>query len=512
VIPTANSRNYQIVMTPQQFQDAFLGALNSPATATQLFNGAQNRPDSMIGNWTQLDVAKLFATVGAPNLNYDCVKACTGSDGKTYAQPKTSIKERTQAFYLMSDFNIDHLPFTRVAFPFGWEIEGNLGWRYVRTQVRGTGNMTFVSIQPTALFDPANPGAAAGLQSSSITKTTTVDATTHDFLPVYNLAMWVVPDKVVVRYSHGKTVARPGASLLIPAGTCTYDQTRLQGTDANNIDMSCSTVGNPALLAQTNINHNLSLEWYPNKDTMFTAAAYKQIGKIGPSKVDSLKGVKVFSGSDAVDPATGTSLANIPFDLRTYVNDLPSTRTGVEFSMKTAFTFLPWYLRYTGLDANVTRQHTSNGISALDLLSGATLAPAGVPKYSFNWALWYDDGKWSARIATQVVGTKFSCIAPCGDSLSGYSLNAYPNLGLGWKNPAYNPGPPNYSDRTSYVDGKIGYKFNKDWEFFLEGRNLTNRTQTGSIGSSAYADGTPNLQTYYYPGRRITIGLNYRNL
>jgi outer membrane receptor protein involved in Fe transport len=105
-----------------------------------------------------------------------------------------------------------------------------------------------------------------------------------------------------------------------------------------------------------------------------------------------------------------------------------------------------------------------------------------------------------------------TCTAPCGDTTNGYSLNAYPNVSLAAKNPSYNPGEPKFADRTNYVDGKLPYRFSKSLDFFIEGRNLTNQTQTTSIGSAPYADGTPNLQSYYYPGRRITVGLNFRNL
>jgi outer membrane receptor protein involved in Fe transport len=271
-------------------------------------------------------------------------------------------------------------------------------------------------------------------------------------------------------------------------------------------------MGNPALRAQTNVNQNLSVEWYANKDTLFTASGYKQAGKIGAPIVESIDGVKLFGASGAADPATGRSLAAIPFDLATYVNGPPAVRTGVEFSTRTAFTFLPWRLRYMGFDANATRQHSSLARLAYDFLSGEVLPPVGEPKYAFNWALWYDDGAWQARIAVQTVGTRFRCIAPCGDSISGYSLNAYPNVLQGWKYPAFNPGSPNYADRTSYVDGKISYRIGKSLELFMEGRNLTNQTQSNSIGSAPYADGTPNLQSYYDTGRRITIGMNFRYL
>jgi outer membrane receptor protein involved in Fe transport len=188
-------------------------------------------------------------------------------------------------------------------------------------------------------------------------------------------------------------------------------------------------------------------------------------------------------------------------------------RTGVEFSSKTAFTFLPWKLRYTGLDANFTRQHSNLSRQVLDFLTGESLSPRGEPKYSYNWALWYDDGAWQARVAVQTVAAKYSCTAPCGATLNGvnYNMGIYPNTAdLGTKWPQYNPGSPQYVDRTMYVDGKLSYRFSKGMDIFIEGRNLTNQTATQSFPSLPYAQGE-NYATYFYPGRRITIGMNWRN-
>jgi hypothetical protein len=221
--------------------------------------------------------------------------------------------------------------------------------------------------------------------------------------------------------------------------------------------------------------------------------------------------VPVFAGTGQVDPTTGASLSDVLFDYNTYLNGPVASRTGVELSTKTAFTFLPWRLRYTGFDANVTRQRSRMAQAMMDPISGKPLPPVGEPKYSFNWALWYDDGRFSARVAVQTVGPILRGIAPQGDS--GTGLNTYPifafsnSASLPW-----NPGSPNWRDRRSFVDGKISFKWKPNVEFFVEGRNLTNTTQTDSIGSTPYADGTPNLQNYAFAGRRITVGVNFRNL
>jgi TonB-dependent receptor len=496
-------------VTPQQWQSLMTQTLSGNATSTQFFSGASGRPDSLLNNWTQLDVEKAFAIIGAPNTNYDCVKSCVGTDGKVYSQPSTRLKERTQAFYVMGDFGLDHVPFTDLAFPFGWEIEGNVGYRYVRTKVSGTGSMTLTSIAPIeGVYDPLDPNKVGGTVTNSYTRNTAVNGTTHDFLPSYNLAMWVMPNKLVARYSRARTVARPPVAYLLPSGVCTFDATKSE-TDPQA--QRCSgTLGNPLLQAQKNLNQNLSFEFYPNKDTMFSIAGFTQKGIIGGAMAQGVNHIPLFAGSSLVDPGTGKDLGQLPFDYSMWMNGAATTRKGVELSSKTAFTFLPWRLRYTGFDANVTRLRsvtTTNNV--VDLLTGTPLPPEKESKYSYNWAVWYDDGRLSARVAVQAVASYFNCIAACSQN----AVSNYPALGVYSTKFPYNPGSPNYKDSTRFIDGKISYKWRPNIEFFVEGRNLGNATTSTSQGPyNRFADGAPSLLEYSYAGRRIMLGVNFRNM
>jgi TonB-dependent receptor len=501
--------NGTLQLTPQQFQDLIGQVLSGQATPTQLFSGAKGRPAGMLDNWTQIDVEKAFALLGVPNNNYDCVKSCTANDGKVYDQPVQKLKERTQAFYLMGDFDIDHVPFTSLALPFGWDIEGNLGYRFVRTQVSGVGMMTLTSITPTASYDALNPTAPGGTITNSYIRNTAVNAKTTDFLPIYNLAMWMIPDKLVVRYNRARTVARPPITQLLPAGTCTYDETLAVGGE---VAQRCSgTLGNPALQAQKNLNQNWSFELYPNKDTMFSAAVFKQKGIVGPALSQGVNKLPLFSGSPLVDPSTGTDLSTIPFNYSMWMNGAATTRKGLELGTKTAFTFLPSVLRFTGFDANVTKLRSiTTSENAVDLLTGEPLPPQRESKYSYNWALWYDDGRLSARVAVQAVASSFSCIAGCTQQAA---IQNYPGVGVQLTKFPYNPGSPNYKDTTRFIDAKLSYKLRPNVEVFIEGRNLGNATTTNSQGGSTpFADGTPNLLDYSYAGRRIMVGLNFRTL
>jgi TonB-dependent receptor len=514
-LPSADPRhalNGNTTMTAQQFQDLLAQTLVGKATATQFFSGASGRPAGLLNNWTALDVDKIFALVNTPNMNFDCVKSCVASDGNVYQQPFQHLKERTEAIYLMGDFGLDHIPFTDHALPFGWELEGNMGYRYIRTKVQGTGLMNFRSITIVpGVYDPTQPGKAGGTIDSTVSSAVSINDTSHDFLPIYNLAMWLVPDKLVTRYSHAKTVARPPVTYLLPAGTCTYDETL---ADRNpGAAQSCSgTIGNPGLKPQTNVNQNLSFEYYPNKDTMFSFAAFKQEGKIGPAAGRGVNNVPLAGGGNLVDPVSGMSLADLNFSYSLWLNGAATTRKGLEFGTKTAFTFLPWFLRYTGFDANYTKlRSVTTTENTVDLLTGTPLPPERESKYSYNWALWYDDGRLSARVAVQAVASYYNCIAGC----TSRDMSNYPAIGVnsGAINFPYNPGSPNFKDSTRFIDGKISYRWKPNIEFFLEGRNLGNATTSNSQGAYApFADGTPNLLDYAYAGRRIMVGVNFRTM
>jgi outer membrane receptor protein involved in Fe transport len=163
-------------------------------------------------------------------------------------------------------------------------------------------------------------------------------------------------------------------------------------------------------------------------------------------------------------------------------------------------------LRYTGLDANYTKQRSDGASLALDLLTGEQLPPLGEPKYSYNLALWYDDGKLSARIAVQTVAQKWIGFSPQGAR----TLGNFPAVLAPYVHLPYNPGQPEWTDMTRYIDAKIGYKLSPNVELFAEGRNLGNATTSSSLGPSGTYASAPTLLGYNYPGRRITIGANFR--
>jgi len=483
--------------------------------AGQFYAGAKDRPAGLINGWKQIDIEKLYALSGI-KTHMDCIVECVASDGKMYKQPITGNREKSYATYLMTDFDIDRLPFTSRPLPFGMELTGNFGYRVVRTDVEGLGQVQFNSVRKNAAFDPLNPELAAGVTTFTVRQNTALKNKTTDIMPALNLALWPLPDRLVVRYNRAKTIARPPLSKLIPNANCTFDERKLdlpEVSDDDDVDQSCSnTLGNPGLKPYTNLNQNLSVEWYPNKDTMFSVSGYRQKGLIGaPTKRMTLENVKLFAGTDAADPATGTPLGDVEFTVTQWANENPSNRQGLEFSSKTAFTFLPGVLRYTGLDANYTRQKAEQEVATYDLISGDLMPVRGAPKYSYNASLWYDDGRLSARLALQVVAPVFGRLSP--DTLTGTGVNNYPADGVGSTGSPYNPGAPIFNSRTAYLDAKIGYKFKNGIDIFLEARNIgLTRKSTNTGGYQNFSNGIPSVYSDSYSGSRVMIGLNIRSM
>jgi TonB-dependent receptor len=506
----SNTSSGQFVVTQKQFLDILTQSMNKPTTT--FFNGAKDRPENLLNGWTQIDVEKVFALTGIPNVNYDCVKECLASDGKVYKKPSNKFDEKVRSGYLMTDFTIDHLPGTTKALPFNLELEGNFGYRIVNTKVSGTGILGFQTIQKSPSYNPSNPNADGGTITNTLIVPTTLNASTTDYMPSLNLALWAIPDQVVLRYNRAKTVARPPVTSLLPSGTCTYDERKIDTLTGTELDQTCTgTMGNPALRPQTNWNQNFSLEWYPNRDTTFNVSYFHQKGIIGPNEVQSRSDVKLFSGTELVDPVTGKSLGDLDFNYRTYDNGAATTRKGIEFQSKTAFTFLPSILKYTGFDANYTKLRSAvSAVNVVDLITGTPLPPARESKYSYNAALWYDDGGFSARVALQFVAQQFTCIAACNAN----TVNNYPSSpGITRITVTpFNPGSPNFKDATRFIDARMAYRFANGIEIFAEGRNLGKATTSNSQGPyTPFSDGTPNLLDYAYAGRRIMIGMTIRN-
>lgn len=478
-------------LTPDELRALFARTFEAPTS--EYFGDLPNR-GSLPPAWSGIRTDELFAALGSSKfMNFDCLKTCMGSDGKMYDQPKTHTEEAVKAVYAMAEFEQE--------LPFGLLFNGNAGIRGVFTNVKGSGIQTLQSI---TVPDPSNP---AVINTQTFRQNVTLNASSTDWLPTVNLNLWGFKESVVLRLYGGKTVARPNIGRLIPAGTCVIDQRIALDGDDDDIFGCTGRVGNPALKPFTAWNYNASLEWYPNKDTLISVTYGKLDVQIG-NPIAVTKQYKPFAGSDAVDPVTGQPLSDLTFNVPTWDNGPGYKRSIWEFQAKSAFTFLPWFLRNTGADVNYSRLASAATTGQQDPLTGDIMPPAGESKDYWNASLWYDDGKLNIRLAYQKRSERFACITPCSANGSGSNSNNYP--GEQWTSVRlpYNPGVPRYFDGTTFIDAKISYNINRNFQVYVEGRNMTRESQTTSTGGyEDFADGAPKIMRMSYGGRRIMGGV-----
>lgn len=499
-VPSTNPLNVRSgvdTLTPAELRALFERTLEPADSA--YFGDLPNR-GNLPPAWQGIRTDELFAALGASRfINTDCLITCVGSDGKTYEQPIQRADETIKNVYATFDFN--------QRLPLGVRFDGNFGVRGVFTNRKTGGFQTLNIIRTTSSYDPNNPNVATGIFTQSYSGNSNFKANTTDWLPSANLNFWGFNDQVVLRLYGGKTVAQPAVDRIIPGGTCTvYDE-----RNPADEDFDCTgRVGNPGLKPFTAWNYNASLEWYVNKDTLLSATYGTLDVKIGQPIQSTLTG-SPFSGSTATDPSSGQPLSDLTFTYPTWVNGPGYKRSILEFQAKTAFTFLPWIFKYTGIDANVSILSSVTSVGQQDPLTGDIMAPPNESKYYINTSLWYDDGKFNMRVAYQKRASRFNCITPCGSNV--IDIN-YP--GEQWTNvrlvgPGWNPGVPQFIDGTSFIDAKMSYNITDFAQLYVEGRNLTRTAQTLSTGGyTDFADGTPKIMRLSYGGFRVLMGGSIR--
>ncbi|EGF92605.1 tonB-dependent receptor family protein [Asticcacaulis biprosthecium C19] len=511
---TLSNVNYGTFTVHQADFDSILQSAIEPMW-NQFFNGAPDR-GNLIEGWSQLNLDTLYSQIseaskdprysagGDPlkNYNFDCLKRCKANDGKEYDMPFSTVNEETKALYLMAEFEQE--------LPWNMLFNGNVGVRYVETNLNGTG---FVTLRSIRCNNPANcTGATPAAQTTTLdfVKDVTFQGTTKDWTQHYNYNLWMIPDQLVFRFNADRVVARPPISALLPAGTCTFDQ-RFDGGisgDGTETDKTCGNFGNPNLKPLKSTNQNYSLEWYPNRDTQFSYSVFKNNIKIGDPRLLSRTNVKLFDGYTITDPATGEDVSDEEYSYNEWSEGLAFIRRGQEFAVKSAFTFLPWHFKHLGFDGNYAKINSSNTAAGIrDPNSGDVMRPANEPSFYFNASLWYDDGITNARLSVQSRSDVFSCIASCGANTgNNYLGEGYTNVRL-----PYSPGAANFRSETQYVDFKISHKATENVELFFQANNVMEEFTESTQGEyNAYADGTPSVLERGYAGYRVSTGFTLR--
>ena len=264
-----------------------------------------------------------------------------------------SVSETDTGGWFMADFS--HTLFGR-------PVRGNLGARYVETKMSATGYQ-------------ANAG---GTQ-------VTVDNKYSDFLPSANVAIDVTKD-FVVRLAAAKVMSRPGLGSVSPGGSI------------NTTGQLSITTGNPLLKPYRAKTMDASFEWYFNKNSIISVGLFQ-------------KNISTYIQSLRVNVPynqTGLPLSLIPanftgdevFQVTTPVNTEGGKLTGFELNYQQPLTFLPGIGKNFGVLLNYT-QVRSRIAYLVSPTASATITDdlLNLSPKSYNGTLYYDDGRFSARVS-----------------------------------------------------------------------------------------------------------------
>lgn len=344
-----------------------------------------------------------------------------------------AVTETDRGVFLMADFASDIGNFP---------IRGNFGGRYVQTRQ-----------------------VASGYQAAGGGTLVTVENSYNDFLPAANLVVNVSRD-FLIRFAAAKAMSRPQLANLSPGGSISTTGV-----------LSIST-GNPYLKPFRANTFDASFEWYFDRNALLGVGLFNK--KIGTYIQTLLTNVPYNQ--------TGLPLSLLPanftgtevFQVTTPVNTNGGNLNGVEINYQQPFTFLPagvWrnfgtLLNYTYVKSTINYlvSPTSAATITDDLLN---LSPR-----SWNATLYYDDGKFSARVSTAHRSAFLTRV------------------------PGQNNNDVEGKNSSANVDAQISYKINDNLEVTLEGVNLTNQVNDQFISRARNS-----AVVYNYTGREFLASI-----
>ena len=290
------------------------------------------------------------------------------------------VDEDDTSYYLQADFN---------TLLFGRELRGNVGVRYAITELLSAG-----------LTTTARPVSATNKY--------------NDTRPSINL-VYEFRENMILRFGAAKVMARPLLGNLAPSITGFSVPNVAGATTGGSI-----TLGNPKLEPFRATNLDFSFEWYPTRDTLFSIALFdKDISSFPQTLVGENRLSEIISAEEIAqlreafvdlpgaipNPGLANQRAYLDsdqlFGVRQFRDAPGGYLRGIEISYQQTLGFLPWYFKNLGIQANYT--HIESELNYILSPQPLVVGPApflGASPDSFNFTLYYEVPKFSARVST----------------------------------------------------------------------------------------------------------------
>ena len=288
-----------------------------------------------VHSWASFDPLCLFSELLGtedPGRNDD-VRAVGNRD----------VEERTLSGYVMANYEsqLGEIP-----------IRGNLGVRVVKTSVTSRGLRSDLE-----LVD--NGDGTFDLEETGEFDTVTIKSDSTRVLPSVN-AIFELQPNLQLRLAGYRAMSRPDPSALGAGREINLED----GTDFTSIEEAIESIeanGSPRLKPLMSWNGDVSLEWYPNRDSIVAGALYYKrfSGGFIPVVIDETFNI---GGEDVTVPVTQT--AN---------SDRKSYLWGLELTLANRFSWLP--KPFDGLGAKISYNYAKSNFQNEDITYGDQLNP-----------------------------------------------------------------------------------------------------------------------------------------
>jgi iron complex outermembrane recepter protein len=338
---------------------------------------------------------------------------------------------------------------------FNTELTGNIGTRVVNTKVTSTGYYSAFSVSESAGVYSLDVVPNTVSEFTSAHSVTTV-------LPSTNVTFYLNED-LLLRAALYRSMSRP--DLQDMGSGRIFKTSDADVTDPNEL-ITSATGDNPNLEPLLSDNGDISLEWYPSKDSSISLAYYYKKFNANFRAIQIPETITV----DGI--AITTTLTT-----DTYTDD-SATLTGWELSAQHSFNYLP--APFDGFGTKISYNYADSDFENQDGTFGETydyqgnltdegfdfVAPAnlfGFSKNVFSGSIFWENDDWEIRALYKYRSKYFQ-----------------PNTGAASNR---------YVEPFEYVDVSISYNILKNLEISLQGLNVLDEAQYMTRG----VEKTPTL-------------------
>jgi len=382
-------------------------------------------------------------------------------DPKSPSAGDVDLTEDVTSAWVMADFTTEWG---------GLAVDGNMGLRYVSTDVNSVGLRTSYSVSTNA------NGFVEFSENTDQLEFNSFNNTYNNLLPSLNLSIELQED-LQLRLAAYKGMSRPdmwffGAARDIGQVNAEAEYTSVAEALNNNV----SALGNPELEALKSNNYDAALTWYYETDTMLSAALYYKTFS-----------ARFESQSSFEDVIVDGQAYNVEVSGRPTLLDDSSSIKGLELTAVHRFTELPEpfdgmgvSLNYNYADSDFETPEAAADITddVLALIMPANIA--GLSKHTFSSQLYWEGDDVSVRLSYKF---RSEYLKPFGPSLSQNNR---------------------YVDDTQSIDLDISYDINK---------NLTAKFQAINLSNEPYVEQRVAHGVYNrieYSGARYFFGIRYK--